>query len=194
MQSITMESHFQIRAFDLHGLQFDFFIQVIRIIHELFKCGLTEDDIGVITPYALQVKEIRSLCDECLDLPTSTPPKIGSVEEFQGQERKVIIISTVRSEPKHISHDGKYGLGFINNKNRLNVAISRARYSLSISTTNAHKLNYFIAFFSRAILIIIGNPWALGLDDNWRQIIFDCYANGTYSGCEIPKGILQSLE
>lgn len=92
---------------------------------ELFKCGLTEDDIGIITPYALQVKDIRSQCDVCHD---GKLPKIGSVEEFQGQERKAIIISTVRAEPKHISHDGKYGLGFINNKNRLNVAISRARY------------------------------------------------------------------
>lgn len=91
---------------------------------ELYKCGQTEDDIGIITPYALQVKDIRLQCDACHD---GKLPKIGSVEEFQGQEKNVIIISTVRAQPKHISHDGKYGLGFINNKNRLNVAISRAR-------------------------------------------------------------------
>lgn len=94
-------------------------------MHQLFQCGLTEDDIGIITPYTLQVKELRVLADEYFN---EKQPKIGSVEEFQGQERNVIIISTVRTSDRHISHDGKYGLGFINNKNRLNVAISRARY------------------------------------------------------------------
>lgn len=92
---------------------------------QLFKCDLTEDDIGIITPYTCQVKEIRSLGDSFFN---GKQPKVGSVEEFQGQEKNVIIISTVRSKKKNISHDADYGLGFINNKNRLNVAISRARY------------------------------------------------------------------
>lgn len=100
-------------------------MQVVTVAHHLKQCGLSEDSIGIITPYTLQVKEIRSLCDEYFD---GKSPKVGSVEEFQGQERDVIIISTVRSRDKYISHDGKYGLGFIKNKNRLNVAISRARY------------------------------------------------------------------
>lgn len=97
----------------------------MSIVSDLFKCGLTEDDIGIITPYTLQAREIRSIGDESYD--GKLQPKVGSVEEFQGQERNVIIISTVRSNTKHISQDGKSGLGFINNKNRLNVAISRAR-------------------------------------------------------------------
>lgn len=100
---------------------------MVQVVKELYKCGLTEDDIGVITPYALQVKNIRIICVAAFE---EKLPKIGSVEEFQGQEKKAIIISTVRALPKYIAHDGKYGLGFINNRNRLNVAISRARYML----------------------------------------------------------------
>lgn len=110
----------------------------------MFELGISEDSIGVITPYTLQVKEIRGLCDVWFN---GKQPKIGSVEEFQGQERDIIIISTVRSRSKYLSHDGKYGLGFIQNKKRLNVAISRARYVVHLINCNIiMKITLFLTF------------------------------------------------
>ena len=85
---------------------------------------------------------------------------MGSVEEFQGQERKVIIISTVRSNVEFLQFDAQHKLGFLKNPKRFNVAITRAQ----------------------ALLIVIGNPDVLCHDQYWRKFIQYCVDNGSFSG------------
>lgn len=91
-------------------------------------------------------------------------PKIGSVEEFQGQERKVIIISAVRSNPTLLMTDVHHALGFVASPKRLNVALTRAR----------------------ALLIILGNPHLLAEDPYWRSVLNYCIERGSYTGCDLP--------
>ena len=55
------------------------------------------------------------------------------------KERKVIIVSTVRSQQKFLAHDFRHKLGFLRNPKRFNVAITRAK----------------------ALLIVVGNPYLL---------------------------------
>lgn len=97
--------------------------QVYLYLLKLYKCGLSPDDIGIITPYQKQVLQIRELLMELnIEL-----PKISSVEGFQGQERNVIIISAVRSSTNFVNEDIKHSLGFVACPRRLNVAVTRAR-------------------------------------------------------------------
>ena len=62
------------------------------------------EDIGIITPYHRQVQKIRML----LGAHGYSDCKVGSVDEFQGSERPVIVISTVRSTVDYIAFDEKH--------------------------------------------------------------------------------------
>ena len=48
---------------------------------------------------------------------------VGSTEQFQGQERRVIIISTVRSQVESLKEDFKYNLGFLQNPKRYSISL-----------------------------------------------------------------------
>ncbi|MDR3688258.1 MAG: TM0106 family RecB-like putative nuclease [Fimbriimonas sp.] len=75
---------------------------------------LTLDDFLFIAPYNAQVRGLKS----------ALPPgaRVGSVDKFQGQEAPVCILSLCSSYGEY----GSRGLGFILDRNRINVAISRA--------------------------------------------------------------------
>lgn len=95
----------------------------------------------MITPYRQQVVKIKKV-PETKEMPDI---KVGSVEQFQGQEREVIIVSTVRSTVKHNEFDRIYSLGFLRNPRRFNVVITRAR-SLLIIVGNPHVICKVLQF------------------------------------------------
>ncbi|KAJ1384376.1 P-loop containing nucleoside triphosphate hydrolase [Sesbania bispinosa] len=108
--------------------------KVVEVVRRLIAGGnIREHDIGIITPYRQQVLKIRQTLEN-LDMPDI---KVGSVEQFQGQEKEVIIISTVRSTIKHNEFDRVYCLGFLSNYRRFNVALTRA-ISLLVIIGNPH--------------------------------------------------------
>ncbi|NWZ86892.1 SDE3 helicase, partial [Poecile atricapillus] len=126
--------------------------------------SVSPQEIGIISPYRKQVEKIRkaitSLDPDLQKLPDIRQLKVGSVEEFQGQERHVILISTVRSCSTYLQFDQTFRLGFLKNPKRLNVAITRAK----------------------ALLIVVGNPIVLSKDPHWHRFLSYCKAEGGYTG------------
>jgi superfamily I DNA and/or RNA helicase len=49
--------------------------------------------------------------------------RVGTVDKFQGQEAEVVIVSMTTSSGQYLPRD----IEFLYSKNRLNVAVSRAR-------------------------------------------------------------------
>lgn len=77
--------------------------------------ALTLEDILIVAPFNYQVNELRkSLGDDA---------RVGTVDKFQGQEAPVVIVSMAAS----CATDSARGADFLLNKNRINVAISRAQ-------------------------------------------------------------------
>ncbi|KAM6192162.1 LOW QUALITY PROTEIN: helicase MOV-10 [Sarcoramphus papa] len=126
--------------------------------------SVSPKEVGIISPYRKQVEKIRkaitSLDPVLRRLPDISLLKVGSVEEFQGQERRVILISTVRSCSEYLQLDQTFKLGFLKNPKRLNVAITRAK----------------------ALLIVVGNPAVLSKDHHWQRFLRYCREEGGYTG------------
>lgn len=78
--------------------------------------------VGCISPYKAQVFAIQKSLGKTYSTDANDlfSVNVSSVDGFQGGEEDVIIISTVRS-------NGNGSIGFLSNRQRTNVALTRAR-------------------------------------------------------------------
>ncbi|KAH6675658.1 DNA helicase-like protein [Halenospora varia] len=89
-------------------------------VQNLVDAGIKPEDIAVITPYNAQLALMsRSMKESFPGI------ELGSVDGFQGREKEAVIVSLVRSNSDH-------EVGFLGEKRRLNVAMTRPRRSLTI--------------------------------------------------------------
>ena len=101
------------------------------------------NDIGVITPYNGQVRVLSDLFEQAGGRGQGerySGLEIKSVDGYQGREKEVIVFSTVRA-----NEHGE--VGFLSDKRRLNVALTRAKRGL----------------------VIIGNPNTLRHNKTWNS-------------------------
>ncbi|KAL7671107.1 hypothetical protein ACOME3_006016 [Neoechinorhynchus agilis] len=120
------------------------------------QIGVPVNEIGIITPYRKQIKVIRNLLVELFDQETVEMVRIGTAEQFQGDERTVIIVSTVRSS----GTKEKDNIGFLHCPKRFNVSITRAK----------------------CFMILIGNGKTISMSPHWKAIIDYCDANQSIVG------------
>jgi len=81
--------------------------------------ALVERDILIVTPYNANVRRIR----QTLDARRRFDVRVGTVDKFQGQEAPVVFFSMASSR----GDEAPRGIGFLFDRHRLNVAVSRAQ-------------------------------------------------------------------
>ena len=120
----------------------------VALVHHLVKQGTYNgDDIAVLTPYLGQLNRLRAKFSESMrvvlgdrdqygleragfddyGIPGTEPDalRLATIDNFQGEEAKVIVISLVRSNEQN-------RCGFLRTENRINVLLSRAQHGMYI--------------------------------------------------------------
>ncbi|KAL6888413.1 hypothetical protein ACP4OV_009439 [Aristida adscensionis] len=96
--------------------------EILRRLKRVCTGKMEVVSVGIVCPYAAQVEAIqRAIGDVNAMRPLVV--RVNSVDGFQGSEEDIIILSTVRS-------NGKGSIGFLSDRRRTNVALTRARHCL----------------------------------------------------------------
>lgn len=86
---------------------------------------LTAADIGVISLYKQQVQLIDQILNGSATELQHHRVTVSTVDAFQGAERKIILVSTVRA-------NSRGQVGFADDTRRINVALTRAKHQCVI--------------------------------------------------------------
>ncbi|KAJ8113411.1 hypothetical protein OPT61_g4451 [Boeremia exigua] len=124
----------------------------------VFEDGVEQEDICIMSPFAAQVKLLRSMIrtDKYAGGIGLWDVNIGPVEAFQGLEKRVVIICTTRTRQRFVDEDVRRGMGLVHQQRKMNVALTRAKEAL----------------------FMIGSPAVLGADEHWREWMMFCGRNG----------------
>ncbi|KAI3870922.1 hypothetical protein MKX03_025110, partial [Papaver bracteatum] len=126
-----------------------------EIVQNLYKASVTNSQkvsVGVISPYKAQVSALIKKFGYKYEQQSNFSVSVRSVDGFQGGEEDIILISTVRTF-------GCGSVGFLSNRQRTNVAITRARYCLWIVGDGQALINSYSV---------------------WRKLLLNAKARGCY--------------
>ncbi len=127
---------------------------VFNLVLEYKKKGMEIGDLGIISPYNEQVKKLKDR------LPFV---EVNSIDGFQGREKKIIIMSLVRSNDKG-------NIGFLKDLRRFNVALTRAQEEL----------------------VVIGNPNTVRSNETYGRFLDFVKEKGLYVKADEIKKFIEN--
>ncbi|KAF5960733.1 hypothetical protein HYC85_001942 [Camellia sinensis] len=144
---------------------------IVEIVATLFKESVASKQkvrVGCISAYKAQVFALQHKLEKIYstDANSNFSVSVRSVDGFQGGEEDVIIISTMRC-------NGCGSVGFLTNRQRTNVALTRARHCLWILGNSATLIN------SGSV---------------WKKLILDAKSRGCFYDANDDKNLAQAIE
>jgi helicase MOV-10 len=117
-----------------------------------------QSDVCIVSPFAVQVKLLRTLIrpSQYGNSRGLRDVDIGPLQDFQGLEKRVVILRTTRIRETFLKEDNRRELGVIGEKRKMTVALTRTKEAL----------------------LVIGSPGVLMRDEHWRQWPAFCWRNG----------------
>ncbi|GAB1597754.1 DNA replication ATP-dependent helicase/nuclease DNA2-like [Argonauta hians] len=114
---------------------------VATIVSLLQTAGVNLCDIGIIAPYRNQVRLVQQSlmntisAEECVE--------VNTVDQYQGRDKDVIILTMVRSTDKETLKSSRAG-GILKDIRRLNVAMTRAKCGSLVPDLYEESLNLVV--------------------------------------------------
>ncbi|KAH9618695.1 hypothetical protein KSS87_006974, partial [Heliosperma pusillum] len=141
---------------------------VAKILQNLYKTWHHSAErlaVGVVSPYAAQIFTIEKIIGKRYENLNNFVVKVKSVDGFQGGEEDIIILSTVRA-----NNIGQ--IGFISNRQRTNVALTRARHCLWI----------------------LGNERTLSRSDSvWKRLVSNAQARNCFFNADEDELLAEAI-
>ncbi|KAG7662477.1 dna2 [[Candida] subhashii] len=157
-----------------------------QIVNSLTGCGVTEDQIGIMSFYRAQLKLLKRTIGR-----QSSEIEILTADQYQGRDKECIIISLVRSNEEKRPGD------LIKEWRRLNVAITRAKSKLIIlgsrsTLSSADTTSTFIDFLeNRGWYYLLPNNADLIYNDLIRSVNSSPRKNKQNRESQLSKRLLE---
>lgn len=108
------------------------YVNALLALNKEANILVEQEDIGIVTPYKRQMYRIKEqLKNQGLD-----EIEVGTAEVFQGREKRIIIITTVRAQQSLLLYDKKYDLGFVRSE------------KVKVCASNSNFFYYYDLYFS----------------------------------------------
>lgn len=105
--------------------EIDLAISILTKVQQcLWPVDLPSASLGFITPYKQQAIMMQHKVNASFPQAFKDILQVNTIDSFQGQEKDLIIISTVRA--------GRGNIGFLADDRRMNVALTRAKFALLV--------------------------------------------------------------
>ncbi|XP_062110921.1 uncharacterized protein LOC133822564 isoform X2 [Humulus lupulus] len=141
-------------------------IEVVKFFKNRHASEFVAGRIGIITPYKCQLSFLRSRFSNVFGSSIIDEIEFNTVDGFQGREVDILILSTVRAAETNSAGPGinSSNIGFVADVRRMNVALTRAKFSLWI----------------------IGNARTLQTNKNWAALIKDANKRNLIRTVKVP--------